>query len=651
VGAEEDAVGLQEANPEHRAPQRPWLTGAVLQADGRVLVTWDKVPGATAYTILCQADGKEREACSGRLPGSPTKHYIARHRLTHGAVYQFQVAALVGDIKGPPSAPSEPLTVQHTVHQLAPGAVKHIKTRKGKKGIILSWDRAPLATSYTVLFKKDKTSVWNPYPGGASITRTKLLLSHLPYMTPIEVAVVAGNEHGLGIVSKAPSPVTAGGRAPRGAAKLTVERNDAVGAHLMWVPPRKGGQLPVDRFKIYVSEKGYAGSEQVYDVENEDGVVIDELKDSTRYQFSVRSGNAAGYGPFSNVVEMETGSSSEHRTDLFIILWVCVEVVLVLLIVAVIAFIWRKRQNEVSVDYMQMDTYGDDDMVDLEYAGEKGSFFQVRATPEPPMSKAKRITIHSVLNDINERIDFRDKCEERGYLDYFHFFQVVEDFHRCAPTEQPMRAREVIRWYLEEKSERRVSVCTETYQDINVAECSNLSSTLFDAAQAEVVSALETLVLPMYLEERHKMVATPPEIFAPMPTANNSQKVTASAFNRMCLAHLQHTDGTLRKRCEEELGAEAPFLFVAAVERFRTLAVSEMPAVAHDIVEAHMASDAKSRVSFTSTVQQELINTARPHSAMFDNAQKEALYILWQILCPTAPMPKPVPGWPRKETY
>ena len=190
-------------------------------------------------------------------------------------------------------------------------------------------------------------------------------------MTPIEVAVVAGNEHGLGIVSKAPSPVTAGGRAPRGAAKLTVERNDAVGAHLMWVPPRKGGQLPVDRFKIYVSEKGYAGSEQVYDVENEDGVVIDELKDSTRYQFSVRSGNAAGYGPFSNVVEMETGSSSEHRTDLFIILWVCVEVVLVLLIVAVIAFIWRKRQNEVSVDYMQMDTYGDDDMVDLEYAGEQ----------------------------------------------------------------------------------------------------------------------------------------------------------------------------------------------------------------------------------------------------------------------------------------
>merc|ERR1712224_550163 len=90
------------------------------------------------------------------------------------------------------------------------------------------------------------------------------------------------------------------------------------------------------------------------------------------------------------------------------------------------------------------------------------------------------------------------------------------------------------------------------------------------------------------------------------------------------------------KRCIE-LSTGAPLEFVVAVERFRTVDSVQLPSVAHDIVDAHMAKDAASRVVFCASVQQELIETQKPHRGMFDNAQKEALHILQQVLCPTSP--------------
>jgi hypothetical protein len=472
----------------------------------------------------------------------------------------------------------------------------------------------------------------------------------MPFQVPVYLAVVAGNKYGLGVVSKAAKPVVFGGSSP-GAPTLQLRENDETGVHIKWTRPISFGPLKVDEFKIYVREKGLLDTQQVYDVKHDTEVVIDELKEDTEYEFFVRAGNDAGFGPRSNIEEHKTGRTVKHRTDLFIILWVSVEVVLVLLIVGIIAFIWRKRQSEATVDYMQLDTMYPDD--DLEYGGEKGNFFQVKTKPEAPVSKSKRITIHNILNDINERIEFRDHCEERGYLDLFHFFQVVEDFHRCSVTEQPMRAKEVIRWYLEDNSQRRVLVHLDTLCQIRaeLGETLHVSPRLFDGAQKEVVASLEAFALPSYLEDKHNILATPLENFAPMPQVHNSQQVTAVPFNRMVLARLQAPGdgGVLQVRCEEEVGATSPLEFIAAVEKFHSLSTNMMPEVAHDIVEAHMASDSRARVNFSSAVQQELINTARPHSAMFDNAQKEALYILWQILCPTAPMPKAAPGWPRMQ--
>ena len=86
----------------------------------------------------------------------------------------------------------------------------------------------------------------------------------------------------------------------------------------------------------------------------------------------------------------------------------------------------------------------------------------------------------------------------------------------------------------------------------------------------------------------------------------------------------------------------APLEFCLAVEEFRARPALELPATAHRIVEAHMASDSRLRVNFSNGVQQELISVARPHVGMFDNAQKEALYIINQLLCPRSPIPKKV---------
>jgi len=56
--AREDARERKEDRQDEIASDafiaRPFLTGAVLQPDSRVLVTWQPVQDATSYVILCE---------------------------------------------------------------------------------------------------------------------------------------------------------------------------------------------------------------------------------------------------------------------------------------------------------------------------------------------------------------------------------------------------------------------------------------------------------------------------------------------------------------------------------------------------------------------------------------------------------------------
>lgn len=104
--------------------------------------------------------------------------------------------------------------MQHTVHQLAPAAVSNIVAQTLAKGVSLSWDKVASASSYTVLYKKSDASSWRPFPGGANVKGTTLLLRDLPFNTPLMLAVVAANKSGMGIVSRLKQPVVLAGQVP-----------------------------------------------------------------------------------------------------------------------------------------------------------------------------------------------------------------------------------------------------------------------------------------------------------------------------------------------------------------------------------------------------------------------------------------------------
>ena len=91
--------------------------------------------------------------------------------------------------------------------------------------------------------------------------------------------------------------------------------------------------------------------------------------------------------------------------------------------------------------------------------------------------------------------------------------------------------------------------------------------------------------------------------------------------------------------CEEvDAEAAAALAFISSVEKFREHEPEELPNEAHDMVERFMTGDSGWQVHFSQRVQQELISTPRPHTAMFDHAQKEAIATLCAVLCPDGPL-------------
>jgi len=151
---------------------------------------------------------------------------------------------------------------------------------------------------------------------------------------------------------------------------------------------------------------------------------------------------------------------------------------------------------------------------------------------------------------------------------------------------------------------------------------------------------LQLLSFPDYMRQRHgiQQQSTPYGGFGQSPpNFDTSQLITDEPIHRAVLRMLAMPGDRLKIEavCEEaDPEAAAALAFVAAVEKFREREPEELPNEAHDIVERFMAGDSGLRVQFTQRVQQQLISTPKPHTAMFDDAQKEAMARLVGTICP-----------------
>jgi hypothetical protein len=195
--------------------------------------------------------------------------------------------------------------------------------------------------------------------------------------------------------------------------------------------------------------------------------------------------------------------------------------------------------------------------------------------------------------------------------------------------------------YLQSDGERFVALHPATMEKIrNLASMSFTSPTLFSEAQQEILQGIELLIYADYLTQTQQVTHRIP---APQPLSHNawSARTTDSAANRAVLSMLSAPGSEnvaavdkLRVRAAE-VNHRLTLECIETIEQFRDLSLENMPTAAHDVVDRFMASDGGgAKVFFSTRVQQELINTPKPHRSMFDNAQKEALSNLVAALLP-----------------
>jgi len=249
-----------------------------------------------------------------------------------------------------------------------------------------------------------------------------------------------------------------------------------------------------------------------------------------------------------------------------------------------------------------------------------------------------------VLGDINERVHFRDYCESNGFLHHFRLFLTVEDYRRVGMMDGGQRARGLMRQYLSDGGDLYVPVHSMTLQRIKDTVMygdSVPSAELFDAAQAEALATLQLLSFPDYMRTRHG-IQLPSNGLRALDNAtvvDPMMNITDNPMHRTILRMLETPAERLRVEnvCEDtDMEAAAALGFVATIEAFRQKEPEQLPTEAHDIVEQYMAGDSGLHVRFSQRVQQELISTPKPHIAMFDQAQKEAMTRLVAAICPGA---------------
>lgn len=126
----------------------PRVTGVrALAGNGQVTVSWNQVPGATAFNIYFAAAPNVTRS-TGTLIANVTSPRVISG-LANGITFSFVVTAVVGGIETPESAT---VRATPTPTPLAANIPTNVTAIPGNGQVTLSWNAVPGATSYNIYF-------------------------------------------------------------------------------------------------------------------------------------------------------------------------------------------------------------------------------------------------------------------------------------------------------------------------------------------------------------------------------------------------------------------------------------------------------------------------------------------------------------------
>lgn len=160
---------------------------AATAGDKEITLIWDSVNNVTGYTV---SYGTSKGNLNQSTAVSTNKAVISG--LENNTTYYFQVAATNGDWTGTPSAVLSAVPLPAS----APGAPSNLLVEEADTALRLSWSKTKDATYYQVYYRvkgEDQFQTW-----GSTTASLGTVITGLTNGTEYEVAVRAGNNHGLG---------------------------------------------------------------------------------------------------------------------------------------------------------------------------------------------------------------------------------------------------------------------------------------------------------------------------------------------------------------------------------------------------------------------------------------------------------------------
>lgn len=160
---------------------------AATAGDKEITLIWDSVNNVTGYTV---SYGASKGNLNQSTAVSTNKAVISG--LENNTTYYFRVAATNGDWTGTPSTVLSAVPLPASV----PGAPSNLVVEAADTALRLSWSKTKDATYYQVYYREkgaDQFQAW-----GSTTASLGAVITGLTNGTEYEVAVRAGNNHGLG---------------------------------------------------------------------------------------------------------------------------------------------------------------------------------------------------------------------------------------------------------------------------------------------------------------------------------------------------------------------------------------------------------------------------------------------------------------------
>ena len=160
---------------------------AATAGDGEITLIWDSVNNVTGYTVRY---GTSKGTLDQSAAVSTNKAVISG--LKNNKTYYFQVSATNGDWSGTPSAVLSAVPLPASV----PGAPSGLSIEAADGTLRISWSDTKDATHYQVYYRVKGTETFLAW--GGITASLGAVITGLTNDTEYEVAVKAGNNHGLG---------------------------------------------------------------------------------------------------------------------------------------------------------------------------------------------------------------------------------------------------------------------------------------------------------------------------------------------------------------------------------------------------------------------------------------------------------------------